>query len=710
MAEPNPRPSPGGARARPTQPNRRSGGRGRPDTRGPAGVAAPIEEAGQRPRGWRAIPAPVRWLGALVVLLALAVAIFAAVFQWNWLRRPIDDYASARLQRPVAIHGDLTGHVWSWTPSFTAKDVTVAQPAWVGPGQMARLPSLTLAVDLKALLHGRFVLSVVDAQQPTLTLQRDADGRDNWTFGPAQATPSMLRLPPIRHFTIEGGRVSLVDARRRLRFTGQFSSDEQLGGSDRGRFDLTGQGAANGAAFAARIVGGPLIDVDPDKPYPFQADIHAGATHAVAQGTIPHPFDLGVFEATGRIRGDDLADLYDLTGVATPNSPPYDLAGHLSRNGARSEITGIHGRLGSSDLAGHLTVLSKDHRDDVIGDLSSRRLKLADLTPVIGGAPRAALKGAIVSPKQAAVADQLTAERRILPDTHLDVARIRQTDADIRYRADSVDAGPLPIREVLLHARLDHGLLIVDPLSLVLPQGALSGRIRLDARGATPLTAIDLALANAQVQELLPRTKAGPAPIQGSLEARAQLTGVGDSVRAAAGSANGVVAVAIPRGQMRQLFAELLGIDVGRSLFLYLSKDQTPTPVRCAVAEFDAHDGVLTARRLLIDTAAVRAEGGGTVDLRDETLNLELSGKPKHFRLLHLAAPITLKGRLDDPKVGVDLAKAAPQLGAAVVLGVVATPFAAILPFIAGGQAKDADCGALLSEAATHRTGQATRH
>jgi hypothetical protein len=190
--------------------------------------------------------------------------------------------------------------------------------------------------------------------------------------------------------------------------------------------------------------------------------------------------------------------------------------------------------------------------------------------------------------------------------------------------------------------------------------------------------------------------------MEGELEARARLAGAGDSVRAAAADANGTFAVAIPHGQMRQLFAELLGIDAARSLFLYLSKDQKPTPVRCAVAEFRAQGGVLTAQRLLLDTGAVQAQGGGQIDLRNETLNLAISGKPKHFTLLHINAPITLKGRLNDPKLGVDFGKAAPQLAGAVILGAALTPFAAILPFISGGQAKDADCGALLTEAATH--------
>ena len=289
--------------------------------------------------------------------------------------------------------------------------------------------------------------------------------------------------------------------------------------------------------------------------------------------------------------------------MATPPTSPASTAGWLERPRR------------------HLTVVTNDGRP--------RRHRRSRLAAAEAGRPdagdrrraaRALSRGAIASPKQQATAAKLTAERRVLPDARLDVARIRQTDADIRYRAESVDAGPLPIRQVALHAQLDHGLLTVDPLSLVLPQGALSGHIRLDARGATPLTTVDLrAGATPRSQELLPRHGAGRAPIEGRWRRAPGWPAPAIRCASAAGSANGVVAVAIPHGQMRQLFAELLGIDVGRSLFLYLSKDQKPTPVRCAVAEFQAQNGLLTAQRLMVDTGAVRAEGGGVIDLRDET-------------------------------------------------------------------------------------------
>ena len=95
----------------------------------------------------------------------------------------------------------------------------------------------------------------------------------------------------------------------------------------------------------------------------------------------------------------------------------------------------------------------------------------------------------------------------------------------------------------------------------------------------------------------------------------------------------------------------------------------------------------------------VRATDRGTVNLGAESLDLRLDGQPKKPRILRIWAPITLKGTLMHPQPGVDVGKAAGQLGIAAAVGAVLAPLAAILPFIDGGLAKDADCAALIGEA-----------
>ena len=64
---------------------------------------------------------------------------------------------------------------------------------------------------------------------------------------------------------------------------------------------------------------GPLVNVDPNRPYPFDARVQAGATRARLVGHIAHPFNFGQINGMFSVTGADLADLYYLSGLAFPN-------------------------------------------------------------------------------------------------------------------------------------------------------------------------------------------------------------------------------------------------------------------------------------------------------------------------------------------------------------------------------------------------------
>ena len=131
---------------------------------------------------------------------------------------------------------------------------------------------------------------------------------------------------------------------------------------------------------------------------------------------------------------------------------------------------------------------------------------------------------------------------------------------------------------------------------------------------------------------------------------------------------------------------------------LNLSGNNSNVPLRCAVASFTAKNGLLTSQRFLIDTDPVRIEGGGFINMRQETLNLRVQGKPKNFQLVRLRAPITVQGRWEAPVIGVDAGEIIAQGGIAAALGFL-SPLAAIFAFIDPGLAEDANCRPLLAEA-----------
>ncbi len=419
----------------------------------------------------------------------------------------------------------------------------------------------------------------------------------------------------------------------------------------------------------------------------------AGKTHLLADGTLAKPFNFGDLSGLLSIQGPNLANLYVLTSIPFPATPAYKLAAQFDRKATRFEFSGIEGRIGDSDLEGKLVVDKVNDRRKVTADLQSRRLVFSDLLAVIGGGPKASVV------KASAKAPAPIVSGRMMPDATLYKDRLRSIDADLRYRAVSVVTGKYPLRKFALDLTLDDGLLTMNPIAFDFPQGRLAGTVRIDGRKAVPTTDLDVRLTNLGIQQFMPSKAGQPPALEGTLEARAQLHGVGDSIHKAASTANGKVVMVIPHGKVRQAFAELLGINVANGLYLLLSNDPRETDLRCAVAQFDVKNGLMSVNNAVFDTGVVRATGRGTVNLSEETLDLRLDGQPKKPRILRVWAPILLKGTLLHPRPGIDAAKVAGQVGLAAVVGSVLAPLAAILPFIDGGLAKDADCAALIGEA-----------
>jgi uncharacterized protein involved in outer membrane biogenesis len=637
------------------------------------------------------------WGIASIVLLVAAVVIFLLIFDWNWLRPPLAAIASDKLNREVAITGDLDVHPWSLSPSAEVHGVTVSQPDWVGADkQMGEVGQIAVKVKLLPLFKGQQILELLQVTGADVDLRRDAQGRNNWQFGDPLKKDQPTKLPAIQHFIVKDAHIRFDDDRRGLLLDGTVNTSEHTVGSDRGSFSLDSKGTINREPFTLKVTGDPLLHVTPDRPYPFKAELRSGTIHATADASIDKPFDLSKFGGALTVSGQDLADIYRLTGIVLPNTPPYRVNGQLRRNDTRYDFDDFTGRIGDSDIAGDLYVKTGGERIYLNAQARSRKLDFDDIGPMFGMAP-ATGRGETANAEQKAKANAPRAH--LLPDAPLDVERIRAMDADVSYRAESVNAPGLPIRGLHVDIALKDGVLNADPLSFDFSRGRLAGKVRLDASKATPRTDLDMRLTNAKLEDWLKFKFKGKAPIEGTLVAHAKLSGTGNSVYKAVSTSDGSLVAAMPSGTMRQAFAELLGINVSKGLIMLLSEDPKETPVRCAVGDFQVVNGVARAQTLVLDTGVVVAKGKGQIDLRNETIDMKIDGDSKKFRLVRLLSPITIKGPLTKPKIGVEPGPAIVQGVIGVGLGVLVNPLAAIIPFVDLGGAKDADCAGLLAQA-----------
>jgi hypothetical protein len=255
------------------------------------------------------------------------------------------------------------------------------------------------------------------------------------------------------------------------------------------------------------------------------------------------------------------------------------------------------------------------------------------------------------------------------------------------------------LRGFATHISLENGVLLLKPLAFDFPRGKIAGFIRIDARRPIAVTSLDARVTDARIEQFF---HSGEKTISGLLAARAVVKGEGNSVREAALNADGAVTVVVPEGRIRRSIAEWLGVNVISALGLTLSGNASDTGLRCAIAHFGVHSGVLISQKLVFDTEPVLVTGSGAIDLRRETINLAVAGKPKSFQLMRLNMPVTVTGALSHPTVGVKPGPAMMRAGLAVALGFL-TPLAAILPFVDADLAKNANCTALVTAARTQK-------
>lgn len=553
--------------------------------------------------------------GTLLALLIAAILLLS--FGWAWLRAPIEQRLSARFSRRVTIgsirridHGFLH-------PVLRIAGVHIAQPAWVGGGDMVYLRTAEVRLPLLPLLVGAVRPSDVTIDGLSIALVRRDSTYANWKDLPKGGGGGGGSL---RSLIVRGGVLSLDDHKRDHRFLAHFAVDAH-------GLRLAGAGSLVGNPSQLSLTGGPLTAPG---AWPFRFDYRSAIANGTLIGHTDHPLDLGHFDAHATAWGDDLKHLDLLVEAGLPGTQPARLTADLRHDRPKWTIKALRLHVGRSEFDGDLTIDKQGDRTKLAGVIVSPGLDFDDLSTNEGKA-RAAAKRRLFGP-------------RIVPDTKIRLDHLRRTDGTLSFDVRHfLSDKPNALRALKGQFTLDHGILTADPLQAVLTQGVVTGKAVVRHQSGLPALLLDLRLGGSRLGKLTHQNV-----VSGTLQARIDLAGQGDTVRAAIGRSNGRMALVARDGALDRRIALLLGADAGRALFS--AKDEKAT-LRCAIAAFDVHDGIATAAPLLIDTDVAQTSATGTIDLHDERLNLALTGHPKLAKAVSVPLDIHLIGILSHPEV-----------------------------------------------------------
>lgn len=148
-------------------------------------------------------------------------------------------------------------------------------------------------------------------------------------------------------------------------------------------------------------------------------------------------------------------------------------------------------------------------------------------------------------------------------------------------------------------------------------------------------------------------------------------------------------------GSINRFMIDALGLDFLRLFGSRFSEDGE-TEVRCMLVDFAVEDGIMTANSLVLDTEAAYVMGRGTIDLAEESLDLNLASDPKSANPFTGGATVQLQGSFADPEVVPSPVSVFKNIVGGLTLGVLFSPFAAAIPEITGSFDEGGDCADLI--------------
>ena len=649
-----------------------------------------------------AIGAPQRRRVRPLRIAAYAIGIFLALVFLAWtilyitkgrfLKGTFERYASSAAGRDVRVPGDFQLYLDPITVKFRAEGLNVTNPAWRA-GKFFSSEFIEARIATLPLIWGERQVKMLDMAGAKVDLAWDkARKRNTFTFGDGSQPKQKFELPDIVRAQVVRTTVDYLDPllflKTRIRIETVRAADTRFAENIR----FTGNGTLRDKPFT---LAGSLLS--PNETVGGGANrlrmtARAGATRLDISGTLPGATVIEGARLKLVASGDNIARLMDFLGAAIPDTRTYRVTSDLTKDGDAWKLTRIAGRFGASDIAGRLTVTMPNERLHFDADLNTRTLDIIDAGPFIGYDPKALAAGR--------VATTVAGRPRLLPDGPLRVDAISRFDADVRYRVARVRAPNLPVSNVDLTLDLDRSLMVMSPLTLDVAGGKLASDISIDARQRPVFTRYDIRLSPTPLGTLLARFGTDQAGTTGTIKARVQMTGSGDSVRTSLAASNGRIAIILPRGTLWQRNIQLSELDLGVYLQRLLGNElKKPVAINCGLVGFTVRNGVAAADPILIDTVGNVIVGRGGFSFRNETIDFAVRADSKKFSVFSGQSPIALNGYFAKPGFSVISPELIGRAGIGLGLAVFATPVAGLLAFVDVGDAKSAQCGPILAGA-----------
>lgn len=162
-------------------------------------------------------------------------------------------------------------------------------------------------------------------------------------------------------------------------------------------------------------------------------------------------------------------------------------------------------------------------------------------------------------------------------------------------------------------------------------------------------------------------------------------------------TSNGDLKLLMNDGLISRSLMEIVGLNVGNYVVGKLFGDDE-VKINCAAANLQVNNGLASSRLFVFDTENAIINITGTTNFANERLDLSINPDSKGIRIITLRSPLYVRGTFKNPDAGVKPGPLIARGAAAVALGAVVAPAAALLALISPSDNDDNQCSRVLQQ------------
>ena len=626
---------------------------------------------------------------SLVVVLS-AIFIYVSSFDYQFIKSFIEKTVGDVTGRKLSINGDIYFHI-GMEPGIRMSEITFQNASWSSRPNMIHAGQLTLDIRLWPLLKKKIDIKRFILEDLDISIEINEKGESNFdvnTSPPKQSLPvdstdpfdipqmgfQNLCLKKVNLFYQSASSVSPIT------LTFQQINASAEGMNKPVSLDLSG--VYHKHPINAKATFGSITQMlDSKKKWPIKFSANAGGMHCDVHGYIQDVFSFKGISFGILSKGDQLKTFQEMIGTSIPVNGPYSIQINVS------EKKEFHYSIAADMFLG-------DNKMKALSELYLNRQEPG--IKLVLEADSIDLRPFIVTTKSSEHQQSSVYKNNFFSKKYILPSPLASFEIISKIRIHSLITQRLAIHNINTVVHLTPDFFNIKQFSSSIGGGTISGKFLLDNRQQKGQISANMATEHMNIGKMLKELDITEI-FEGSPDMAISLNTSGESMHEWMARLNGHLIIQMGEGKIYNQYINMLGGEISSNFLKLMNpmKTKNYALIHCLASRFDIHDGIADITIFMMDSDQMRVLGTGNVHLGEETLDISLNPLPKSgldtgrlgkysLSLSQLAQPFKLGGTLSQPRLKLDLSKAAWSFGKAVGGLMLFGPAGIAVSFISG--------------------------